>query len=91
MGIEGFAERAARELRATGETARKRTVDTGNDLTPREAQIAHLASEGLTNPEIGSHLFISPRTEEYHLRKVFAKTGITSRAALGTALFGRRP
>lgn len=91
MGVEGFAERAARELRATGETARKRTVDTGNDLTPREAQIAHLASEGLTNPEIGSRLFISPRTVEYHLRKVFAKTGITSRAALGTALFGRRP
>ncbi|GAA1965359.1 helix-turn-helix transcriptional regulator [Catenulispora subtropica] len=91
MGIEGFAERAARELRATGETARKRTVETGSDLTPREAQIAHLASEGLTNPEIGSRLFISPRTVEYHLRKVFAKTGVTSRAALGTALFGRRP
>ncbi|CAM5463671.1 Transcriptional regulator OS=Streptomyces aurantiogriseus OX=66870 GN=GCM10010251_22000 PE=4 SV=1 [Streptomyces aurantiogriseus] len=88
-GMEAFVERAARELKATGETARKRSAgSSGDDLTPREAQIARLASEGLTNPEIGSRLFVSPRTVEYHLHKVFAKTGVTSRGALATFLYG---
>jgi DNA-binding CsgD family transcriptional regulator len=82
MGIEAFAERAGRELLATGETARKRTVETGNQLTSQEAQIARLARDGLTNPEIGTRLFISPRTVQYHLRKVFTKFDITSRNEL---------
>jgi DNA-binding NarL/FixJ family response regulator len=83
MGIEAFAERAARELRATGETAQKRNVRASAELTPQEAQIARLAGEGLSNPEIGSRLFISPRTVQYHLHKVFGKLDITSRLELG--------
>jgi ATP/maltotriose-dependent transcriptional regulator MalT len=86
MGIEGFAERARRELLATGETARKRTVETVDDLTAQEAQIARLARDGLSNPEIGTRLFISPRTVEWHLKKVFTKLDISSRKQLGTAL-----
>ncbi|HEV3354073.1 MAG TPA: AAA family ATPase [Acidimicrobiales bacterium] len=86
MDMEAFAERAARELRATGATARKRSVDTSGDLTPQEAQIAQLASEGLSNPEIGSRLFLSPRTVEYHLGKVFTKLQIRSRTELAGAL-----
>jgi DNA-binding CsgD family transcriptional regulator len=82
MGAEAFAERARRELLATGETARKRTADTLDQLTPQEAQIARLAREGHTNPEIGSELFISPRTVEYHMAKVFTKLGISSRREL---------
>ena len=82
IGAEAFAERARRELLATGETARARTVDTRDVLTPQEAQIARLAREGLSNPEIGAQLFISPRTVEYHLRKVFLKLDITSRNQL---------
>lgn len=83
-----FAHRAARELRATGETVRRRSgVTTIGDLTPREVQAARLAGGGLANPEIGSRLFVSPRTVEYHLHNVFAKTGITSRAELGAVLF----
>jgi DNA-binding CsgD family transcriptional regulator len=82
MGIEAFAERAARELRATGETARKRSVETSGRLTAQEAQIAQLARDGLSNPEIGARLFISPRTVEYHLHKVFAKLNIRSRHEL---------
>ncbi len=82
MGMEGFADRARRELLATGETVRKRTVDTLTDLTAQEAQIAKLARDGRTNQEIGSQLFISPRTVEWHLRNVFAKLGITSRKDL---------
>jgi DNA-binding CsgD family transcriptional regulator len=86
MGVEAFAERARRELLATGETARKRTVETINELTAQEAQIARLASDGRTNPEIGAELFISPRTVEWHLRKLYPKLGITSRKELRGAL-----
>ena len=86
MGAEAFADRARRELLATGETVRKRTVDTRNELTAQEAQIARLAREGLSNPEIGARLFISPRTVQYHLRKVFTKLGITSRVQLESVL-----
>ena len=85
MGIEAFAERAARELRATGATARKRRVEASGDLTPQEAQVAHLAREGLSNREIASRLFLSPRTVEYHLRKVFTKLQIRSRHELAVA------
>jgi DNA-binding CsgD family transcriptional regulator len=86
MGAEAFAERARRELSATGETVRKRTVETRDELTAQEAQVARLARDGHTNPEIGAQLFISPRTVEYHLHKVFAKLGIGSRKELRTAL-----
>jgi DNA-binding CsgD family transcriptional regulator len=83
IGAEAFAERALRELLATGETARKRTDDTRGALTPQEAEVARLAQDGLSNPEIGAQLFISPRTVQYHLRKVFQKLNITSRNQLG--------
>ena len=82
MGAEGFAERARHELLATGETVRKRTHDAPALLTPQEAHIARLAREGLSNPEIGAQLFISPRTVQYHLRKVFQKLDVTSRSQL---------
>jgi DNA-binding NarL/FixJ family response regulator len=82
MGADAFAERARRELLATGETVRKRTVETTGELTAQEAHIARLAAEGLTNPEIGAALFISPRTVEWHLRKTFTKLGITTRREL---------
>ena len=85
MGIAGFAERARRELLATGETVRKRTIETAGQLTPQEGQIARLAGQGLTNPEIGVQLFISPRTVEWHLRKIFTKLGISSRRQLSWA------
>jgi DNA-binding CsgD family transcriptional regulator len=89
MGVAGFAERARRELRATGETARKRTpAARPEELTPQEAQIARLARDGLSNPEIGTRLFISAHTVQYHLRKVFAKLGITSRSQLDRVLPG---
>ena len=86
MGIEAFAERARRELQATGETARKRTVETRGELTAQEAVIARLARDGLSNPEIGSRLFISARTVQYHLGKVFAKLAISSRGQLDRVL-----
>ena len=82
MGANAFAERALRELLATGETARRRSAAASADLTPQEAQIARLVADGHTNPEIGSELFISPRTVEYHLSKVFTKLGISSRREL---------
>lgn len=81
-GIEGFAERARRELLATGETVRKRTVDTARELTPQEAQISRLARDGHTNSEIGVQMYLSQGTVEWHLHKVFAKLGIRSRRQL---------
>lgn len=90
MGAAAFAERARRELIATGETVRKRTLDASDMLTAQEAQIARLVAEGATNPEVGSRLFISPRTVEYHLSKVFVKLGIKSRRELRQALVGSR-
>jgi len=86
IGMEAFAERARRELLATGGKVRKRTVETRDDLTAQELQIARLARDGLSNPEIGARLFLSPRTVEWHLRKVFAKLEIRSRRELRKAL-----
>jgi DNA-binding CsgD family transcriptional regulator/tetratricopeptide (TPR) repeat protein len=85
MGVEGFAERTKRELMATGEHARRRSIETRTDLTPQEAQIARLARDGLSNAEIGARLFISQSTVAYHLRNVFAKLRITSRHQLAQA------
>jgi len=89
MGAEAFAERARRELQATGEKVRKRSEHTRADLTPQEEEIAQLAREGRTNPEIGAQLFIGGRTVEWHLRKVFAKLDISSRRELDQALRSR--
>jgi DNA-binding CsgD family transcriptional regulator len=86
MGAEAFARRAERELLATGERVRKRTVDTLDQLTPQETQIARLASEGHTNREIAARLFISPSTVEYHLRKAFRKLDVKSRTQLENRL-----
>jgi len=86
IGMEAFAERARQELEATGEKVRKRTVETRDDLTAQERQIARLASNGLSNPEIGARLFLSPRTVEWHLHNVFIKLGIRSRRELANAL-----
>src|SRR4051794_595490 len=86
IGMEAFAERARRELAATGERMRRRTVETRDDLTPQEEQIARLARDGLSNPEIGARLFLSPRTVEWHLKKVFTKLDISSRMGLHDAL-----
>jgi DNA-binding CsgD family transcriptional regulator len=88
MGMEGFAERARRELQATGETVRKRSVKTRGELTAQEMQIARLANDGLSNQEIGARLFISARTVKYHLAKVFTKLDISSRAQLDRVLPG---
>jgi DNA-binding CsgD family transcriptional regulator len=90
IGMEAFAERARRELAATGETARKRSVAATLDLTPQETQVAQLAGEGLTNREIGAQLFISAHTVEYHLKKVFTKMDVTSRAQLRKSVAGPR-
>jgi len=86
IGMEAFAERARRELVATGGKVRKRSVETRNPLTPQEGQIARLARDGLTSPEIGAQLFLSARTVEWHLGKIFAKLGIGSRRELEAAL-----
>jgi DNA-binding NarL/FixJ family response regulator len=86
FGMEAFAERARVELEATGERARKRTVDTLDELTPQEAQISRLVARGHTNKEIAAQLFISPSTVEYHLRKVFRKLGVKSRTQLANRL-----
>jgi DNA-binding CsgD family transcriptional regulator len=91
MGAEAFAERARRELLATGETLRPRSVETRDELTAQELQIARLASDGATNSEIGAQLFISPRTVEWHLRNVFGKLDIHSRRELSIALAGSEP
>jgi DNA-binding CsgD family transcriptional regulator/tetratricopeptide (TPR) repeat protein len=88
MGIEAFADRARRELLATGETVRKRTAETVSALTPQEAHIARLAVDGRTNVEIGAQLFLSTRTVEWHLSKVYAKLGVGSRRDLRRALDG---
>lgn len=91
MGMDAFAERARRELAATGESVRKRTIETERHLTPQEMHIARLAGAGLTNSEIGRELFISPRTVEWHLRKVFLKLGVAARRDLNKALIGALP
>jgi DNA-binding CsgD family transcriptional regulator len=91
IGMEAFAERARRELVATGEKVRQRSPETREALTPQEEQIARLARDGLSNPEIGGQLFVSARTVEWHLRKVFTKLGISSRKQLRAALPERRP
>ena len=91
MGAAAFAARAGRELLATGETARKRKMETRDELTAQEMQIAQLAREGLSNLEIGARLFLSPRTVEYRLHKVFAKLGITSRETRPRATGGLTP
>jgi DNA-binding CsgD family transcriptional regulator len=90
VGAEAFADRARRELLATGEKVRKREVDTVNQLTAQEEHIARLARDGHTNPEIAAELFISARTVEWHLRKVFTKLGVTNRRGLKEALPERR-
>jgi DNA-binding NarL/FixJ family response regulator len=86
MRANAFAERARRELLATGERVRARETEPASALTPQESQIATLAARGMTNPQIGAELFISPHTVEWHLRKVYTKLGITSRRALPGAL-----
>ena len=86
IGMEAFAERARTELQATGEHVRRHTVETRDDLTAQERQIAEMARDGLSNPEIGARLFLSPRTVEWHLRHVFTKLGIKSRRQLANAL-----
>ena len=86
IGMDAFADRARRELMATGERVRKRSAETRGQLTPQEEQIARLARDGLSNPEIGAQLFLSARTVEWHLRKVFTKLGIRSRRQLRAVL-----
>ena len=86
IGMDAFAERARRELTATGETVRKRTVETRDELTAQERQVALFARDGMSNSEIGARLFLSQHTVAYHLRKVFSKLGINSRRELATAI-----
>jgi DNA-binding CsgD family transcriptional regulator len=91
MGAGAFAERARIELLATGERARQRTTETETELTPQEAQIARLVSEGESNRDIAAQLFLSPSTVDYHLRKVFRKTGVASRTQLARTMAADRP
>jgi DNA-binding CsgD family transcriptional regulator len=93
IGMDAFAERARTELQATGEHVRRHTAETRDDLTARERQIAELARDGLSNPEIGVRLFLSPHTVEWHPRRAFTKLGIKSRRALAHVLFssGSKP
>ena len=91
MGAEAFAERARIELLATGERARQRTAGTETELTPQEAQIALLVTQGDSNRDIAAELFISAATVDYHLRKVFRKTGVTSRTQLARTMAPSRP
>jgi len=86
LGIEGFADRARKELRATGESVSRRTAETSADLNAQEAHIARLVAEGLTNNEIGAVLFISPRTVEWHLHKIFTKLGVSTRRQVRRSL-----
>ena len=88
MGAGAFAQRAERELLATGETARKRTMETTDDLTPHEARIARMARDGASNQDIATELFVSRKTVEYHLHKVFSKLGISTRQQLAYVLPG---
>jgi DNA-binding NarL/FixJ family response regulator len=90
IGMQAFAERAQEELVAAGAKLRKRPREAIEALTPQEEQIARLAREGLTNAQIGAQLFLSPRTVEWHLHKVFGKLGIDSRSGLDAALPGQR-
>jgi DNA-binding NarL/FixJ family response regulator len=88
MGANAFADRSERELLATGETARKRAIDAGDELTPHEARIARMARDGESNQEIATQLVVSHKTIEYHLHKIFLKLGITSREHLDRVLPG---
>jgi DNA-binding NarL/FixJ family response regulator len=90
MGAEAFAERARVELLATGEHARPRMAGTAGELTAQEAQIARLVSQGETNRGIAAQLYISPATVDYHLRKVFRKTGVASRTQLALTMMTNR-
>ncbi|HEX8304921.1 MAG TPA: helix-turn-helix transcriptional regulator, partial [Jatrophihabitans sp.] len=83
-----WAERATQELRASGETARKRDASMSAELTPQELQVAQLVQRGMSNREVAAQLFVSPRTVDFHLRNVFAKTGVTSRLELTQVAFG---
>jgi DNA-binding NarL/FixJ family response regulator len=91
LGAEPWAERARVELRATGETARRRDPSTIDQLTPQELQIARLVSEGFSNKEVAAQLFLSPRTIEFHLRNVFSKLGVTSRTQLARLTLDAEP
>ena len=91
LGAEAFAERARRELQATGVAVHLKTIASRTALTAQEEQIARLAGDGLTNPEIGTRLFLSPHTVEWHLRKVYVKLGISSRRELPGALAAIEP
>ena len=86
IGMEAFASRTRKELIAMGEKVRKGSAETREQLTPQEEQIARLARDGLSNPEIGAMLYLSPRTVEWHLRKVFVKLGVNSRSDIRSAL-----
>ena len=88
LGMEPWETRARSELRASGETARRRDPSTRDQLTPQELQIARLVAGGKSNPEVAAQLFLSPRTIDYHLRKVFAKLDIASRAQLAGVELG---